>query len=201
MLGGLPAVFTSYFYSSVAPIVGDDVREVCKECVGHLISHGHREVAVICGPWVDANGFGLFVRGCKDSYEAASLPFHRRSVYHAYPDESLVELAKAVLSTDPRPTGVFAENWRVAESVIQAAAALGLSVPKDVSLIAYGQNVSHISAPVPITAHVPDSEGIGHRAAELLVEMLEGAPAPATPVILRGKLIQRQSVRTIALES
>lgn len=196
-LGGLPTVFTGYFYSTLRPHVGDDVREVCRESISHLIEQGHRDIAVLCGPRLDPHGFGLFVEGYRKACERTALPFRRGALHHAYPGEDLVEFATCVLNNSPGPTAVLAEDWRVCDAVFEAAANLGLSVPRDLSVVGYGQNVLHMNAPVAVTAYVPDSDGIGRRAAEVLINVLQGNPAPAAPVVLSGKLIVRSSVRTL----
>jgi DNA-binding LacI/PurR family transcriptional regulator len=85
----------------------------------------------------------------------------------------------------------------VCEAVLAAADQEGLCIPDDLSLIGYGQNVLQLAAPVAITASVPDSVGIGRRAADLLATITEGNTAADEPVAFAGRLIERGSVRRV----
>lgn len=194
LVSGIPVVNSGYFYSSIRPLVGDDVRAVCRECTGYLLDRGHQRVAMMCGSGIDSKGFALFVEGYRDACERRGLPVVRQMLFHAYPGESLVELARSILDARPRATAIVAEDWRVCEAVLGVARERGLRIPRDLSLVGYGLNVLHLASPVPLTAYVPDSEGIGAAAAKLLVSVIHGQPAAAEPVLLPGRLIERESV-------
>ncbi len=197
VVDGLPSVFTGYFYGERSYLVGDDVRVVCRESVGHLLAKGHRRIAVLCGSWIDNRAFALFAEGAREAYERAGVSFVRGNLHHAYPGEPLLRLASEILSATPRPTAVFAENWRVCEAVLGAAQQLNLRIPDDLSLVGYGQNVLHVASSVPLTAYVPDNVGAGQKSAELLAAIIDGHEPPFGPVTLPGHLVERASVREI----
>jgi DNA-binding LacI/PurR family transcriptional regulator len=82
--------------------------------------------------------------------------------------------------------------------MLKAADQLNLSVPDDLSLVGYGQNVLELTDPVPITAYVPETARIGEVAAELLGDMTSGkAPKRLAPIIIDGHLECRASVRQV----
>ena len=197
LVPNIPIVTSCHFYSSGLPFVGQDVTAVCRDSIEYLLARGHERIAVVCGPWVDRKAFGFFVEAYRETFAAAGLPCLRNLLYHAYPGESLDTLAEEALEGPIRPTAVFAENWRVCEAVLGAATRQGHRVPDDLSIVAYGQNVLHMASPVPITTYVPDSEGIGQRAAELVTALVEGGNVPAEPVLVPGRLIERGSVRSL----
>ncbi|MEP0842818.1 MAG: substrate-binding domain-containing protein [Phycisphaerae bacterium] len=197
LLPDIPVVSSGYFHPGTFPMVGDDVGRVCRVAIEHLLSFGHRDIAVVCGHWVEPRAFRLFIEGTRAACEAVGVPFRRNMLYHVCPGESLKEVARDVLLAVPRPTAVFAENWRVCEAVVAAARELSIAIPADLSIVAYGQNVLQIAAPVQVTTYVPDNEGVGRRAAELLSGIVDGEPVPAGCVIMPGRLVERDSVRRL----
>jgi DNA-binding LacI/PurR family transcriptional regulator len=194
----LPIVESCRFYPGNLPFVGNDVSEVCQTSVAYLLSRGHRRIAAICGQWIDAEAFACFARGYHAAFEASGLPCPRNLLCHAFLGESLRKLAAEVLAGPGRPTAVFAENWRVCRAVLTAADALGLRIPDDLSVLGYGQNILQMASSVAITAYVPDSRAIGEKAAELLIRIIRDGSAPKTPVALPGRLVERDSVRSVA---
>jgi DNA-binding LacI/PurR family transcriptional regulator len=197
----VPVVTSCSFDTSTLPWVGQNVRAACHESIAYLLSRGHREIALLCGPWIDADAFALFAEGYRHAFRAAGVPARRTLLCHGYSHEPLQDLAAEVLTDPSRPTAIFAENWRVCEAVLVAAAKQAIRIPDDVSLVAYGQNVLQIASPVAVTTYVPDSEVIGARAAQCVADMIDQKPAPNEPIAIPGKLIERDSVRQIGAGS
>lgn len=193
LVGRVPIVYSCCFYAENVPLVRQDVREVTRESVQYLVERGHRNIALLCGSWVDQKAFAIFVDGYREVFKAAGLPVNRSLLLHAHPGEPLERLATEVLST-ARPTAIFAENWRICGAVLTAAMQLDLRIPGDLSVIAYGQNVLQIASPVQITTYVPDSNRTGELAGETLVAMIEGKSPPTEPLGVPGTLIERGSV-------
>lgn len=192
-----PVVTSCSPYASRLPLVRQDVREVSVECVRHLLERGHREIAMLCGAWVDQKAFAIFAEGYQQAFEAAGLRYRRSLIYHAYPGEPLEKLTREILQDVARPTALFAENWQVCRVVLAVAQELDLRIPEDLSLIAYGQNVLQIVSPVAVTAYVPDTERIGDAVAQLLLDLTDSQPVPQEPIAVPGKLIERDSVRPL----
>lgn len=190
-----PIISSCCFYSEAPPLVRQDVMQVSRECVGHLLANGHRDVALLCGPWIDQKAFAIFAEGYRQAFEAVDARFQRSLLYHAYPGEPLENFVSSVLQSSPRPTAVFADNWRVCQAVLAAARQIGARIPDDLSLVAYGQNVLQVASPVPITTYVPDSEQIGELAAGLLSRIIDGEAPPDEPISVPGRLIIGGSVR------
>jgi DNA-binding LacI/PurR family transcriptional regulator len=191
-------VVTSCTFSPLkSPWVGQDIRTVSRECVKYLLDRGHRQIAMVCGAAIDQSAFGLFAEGYRQAFVEASAPLNRQMLCQAYPGESLMQLFIELLSGTPRPTAIFAENWRVCQAMLAAANQLGLKVPDDISLVGYGQNVQHLSAPVAITSYVPDAAGIGGGLANILTSFAESRPIPNEPLFVPGSLVEGDSVKTL----
>ncbi len=194
LAGSVPLVHSCTFVPDALPWVGISMEEATFVSVGHMLDQGHERVAVICGPWVDSRALAGFANGCRRAHEQRGMTFHRSLLYQAFDGEALNELAREVIGTDSRPTAIFGEDWRICRAILSAAEQLRLRIPTDLSLVGCGQNIQYLTAPVGITAYVPDNEKVGEEAGRLLAELIDGRSAPSEPVYVPGQLIVRDSV-------
>jgi LacI family transcriptional regulator, galactose operon repressor len=100
-----------------------------------------------------------------------------------------------VLSRPGRPTGVVCANDRAAVGVVLAARELGLSVPRDVSVVGYDDddNVAGVMVPALTTVALPH-EAMGEEGMRLLLSAIESEHAEPAQVQLPCPLIERDSV-------
>jgi DNA-binding LacI/PurR family transcriptional regulator len=198
VVGQKIAVVSSCSFSPLTlPWVGQDVRAVSRECVKYLIDRGHRQIAMVCGSTIDQAAFAVFANGYREAFAEANLPLNRQLLCQVYAGEPLMQFFAEVLKGPARPTAIFAENWRVCQAMLAAANELGLKIPDDISLVGYGQNVQHLSAPVAITSYVPQAEGIGEELANILTSLADGKPIPHEPVFIPGRLVEGESVKSL----
>jgi DNA-binding LacI/PurR family transcriptional regulator len=107
--------------------------------------------------------------------------------------------AKHLLSKEERPDGIVCFNDDVGIAVLAAAYDLGLRIPQDVSVIGFADLPIASEIHPQLTTIHQDSEGIGCRAAELLLERINEnswlGTEGFTPreIFLPTKLIVRQS--------
>lgn len=194
LLASVPTVFSCTFTPSGSPWVGQDSAEATRTCVGHLLQHGHRSIATICGSTVDSIAFARMVSGCRAAFDEHGAPFNRTMLHRAYDGEPLAEFVEQVLLDIPHPTAIYSQDWHATEAVIEVAQKLGKQIPIDLSLIGLGQNTLFIPSPVAITAYVPDNESVGRQAAKALVDLVDSRTAPTDPIYVPGRLIERESV-------
>jgi len=194
LISSVPLVTACTFVPTELPWIGQNLDDTVYPSIKHLLDAGHERIAVLCGPLIDGEGFAPFATAYRRAIEERGLPFHRNLLYSAYAGESLDELAEQILSADPRPTAIFASDWRPARAVLSAAQKLNLKIPEDLSLIACGENVQYLNSPVRITAYIPDNAGVGREMARVLIDIIDGRGAPAEPIYCRGKLLELDSV-------
>jgi len=166
-----------------------------------LIDLGHRRIGLVSGP------------------EYATSAGRRRDWYVSALEESGIEVDTTVMVGDSfsmeageraghdlfdrpdRPTAVFAVNDNTAIGVLAAAAARGLRVPDDVSLIGYNDIPVVGRLPVPLTTvRVPFGQ-IAAGALQLLLDATDavapdGGGAPRT-LTYPPTLIPRRSTRAL----
>ena len=97
------------------------------------------------------------------------------------------------LQRPDRPNAVFAVNDIVAIGLVSAAASLGIRVPDELAIVGF-DNLS-IAAQVhpPLTTINQPRVDIGLRAAQLLIDRLEGKNGPPESVVLSTALVVRAS--------
>lgn len=105
--------------------------------VEHLASLGHRQIALAHWHQQDLNPWLL--RGYRETMRSHNFRCRRdwEVFVHISPDGAR-EAVDALLKTSPRPTAVICFSNALANFVIDAAAARGLRVPEDLSVIGGG---------------------------------------------------------------
>ena len=153
-----------------------------RAAVDLVIAAGHRRIAFITGN-SDSPATVQRVRGFTAGMKAAGLPIDGAIVPARYSVSTNHAAALELLQRPDRPTAILAANDRGATGVMLAAASLGLSVPKDLSVVGYDDE-QFLAAEVPpglTTIALPHRE-MGRRAvAELLARIAgEGYGEPTT---------------------
>lgn len=206
----LPAVLVDQSGREGAPSVGIDDAEAAREAAGHLLALGHRGIGVVSlelsrgavsGP-ADAarqraatfRASSERMRGYAAALEAEGVSWANVPVHECA--ENVLEegraAAEALLSREPRPTGILAMSDLLALGVLEAARGLGLSVPGDLSVVGFDDVPEAArSAPPLTTVHQPHVEK-GLRAGRMLVARLNGEE-PEPEAILPTRLVARGS--------
>lgn len=164
----------------------------------HLIDLGHRDVAMISGPFekhgskevgnvsgpLRSDSFGAGIRRAGREARIVSAGWEIQDGYAAAID---------ILGGPDRPTAIFAVTDRVAVGVLLAAGRLGLRVPQDLSVVGFDDQERLAADVVPaLTTIALPHERMG----ELAVEMaLTSAAGDLTPrqVVLPCPIVVRDS--------
>ena len=103
-------------------------------------------------------------------------------------------IIKDLLILPDRPTAILASDDLVALEVFRTMKALGMSVPRDVSLITF-HDAGWTSATTPaITVVAQPAYELGQAVAHMLIERIAGRPGPPRGQVLATTLIARDSV-------
>jgi LacI family transcriptional regulator len=164
------------------------------EATNYLLDLGHTRIATVAGPDYLAiarertEGFreAITVRGL--SFDSSQI---RCGNYHV--DEAF-EACKELLSSEARPTGLFVAGNLMLIGVMRAIAALNLTCPKDISVVAV-DDFPWANAFVPrlTTVSQPTTE-FSDNALRLLLQRIGGkAATPPTRIYLEPSLIIRDS--------
>lgn len=96
-----------------------------------------------------------------------------------------------------RPTAFFIDQNNIAEGVVQALRDRKIDIPKDISVLLFGDpSWAKLNVPEFTCVALPDIE-IGSEGARILIDKIEGRSSGIQTVLLRGSLIERGSIRKL----
>lgn len=168
-----------------------DNEQGARAAVTHLVEHGHTRIGLLMAKTTWTTDAGR-LQGYRAAHAAAGLRIDRRLVVkigtHA-PD--VVRRIEALL--DAKPTAIFAANNQLAEQAWHVLRKRRLTIPRDISLVAF-DDVPWMEMVQPaITAVAQPTYEMGRRAALLLLRRLEDPTCGRTVEVLEPKLIVRGS--------
>jgi LacI family transcriptional regulator len=176
-----------------ADFVGVDDESGGRAAGEHLLSLGHRDIAMVLGPQQSsasrarAYGFcqALARRGIKVPPDRqAESPLTRDGGYRA---------GRRLFSAGPRPQAVACGNDVIALGVIDALMDVGLRVPGDVAVIGYDDMSFASSRLIELTTVRQPRHEMGAEAARLLVKRIQDPDAPPAERIFPHQLVPRRT--------
>lgn len=159
----------------------------------HLLSLGHRNIAVISGPR-DVLCSRARVDGYRSAHDEAGVPFNHELIrYGDFHVAGGYHHGRELLSRPDRPTAIFAGSDMQALGVLRAASELGLRIPEDLSVVGYDDvSVSQWIEPALTTVHQPLRE-MAATATRMLLQLADGQTLAHQRIELATELIVRKS--------
>jgi DNA-binding LacI/PurR family transcriptional regulator len=172
----------------VDSVVTDD-RAGAALVVDHLAALGHRHIALVADTQERA---GLDrIRGYQDAMRAHGLADEVRIVPADFTQAGGRAGGERVFAEDLPVTAVFAANDFSALGVLEAAAAAGLDVPGDVSVVGYDDISIASQARVSLTTVHQPAQRIGEAAIEAVLARIDQPGRPARRVVMEPRLVER----------
>jgi LacI family transcriptional regulator len=181
------------FSAGVCDAVIVDNEAAARDVTAQLLDLGHRRIALVIDEMHWTTGRDRLA-GYRAAFASAGVPHDESLVVTAGWDVDAARIeAHKLLSTPVPPTAVFAANNVLAEAVWRAAAELGLSIPEQLSLVAF-DDVSWMSLVRPgVTAVAQDPVALGEAAIAQLTERIQSPLAPVRTVFLSATVVSRGS--------
>jgi DNA-binding LacI/PurR family transcriptional regulator len=162
--------------------------------VHHLHQNGHRHIGLVLSPGSPTSTYLLhgWHTACADLgipdamvvHESVALdtPGHRHIIDGILGECRRDGITALIVHSDPH-----------AVSVAQVYAEQGISVPDDLALVSYDDEIAHLGEPA-LTAIRPPKNHVGRLAVELMVtRLLDGERRPSQRLLVAPELIVRQS--------
>jgi LacI family repressor for deo operon, udp, cdd, tsx, nupC, and nupG len=186
----LPIVAASEWIGCASlPSVGIDNVGAALGAVRHLQDRGHRHIAHIAGP----PGNVLSADRLAGYRAALGAGIRLRVVHGDFSIASGQVAARTLMAARTPPTALFAANDEMAMGAIVALKALGLSVPRDVSVVGFDDIDFAAAYDPPLTTVRQPRFEMGRVAMSLLDGRLRGSESVVEPVFLPTTLIVRDS--------
>jgi DNA-binding LacI/PurR family transcriptional regulator len=175
--------------------------------VEYLIRLGHRQIAFLSHSMLQLLPVSERLRGYQSAMQEAKLmpaepwiipvehELGTKRALDAYRDFTSHEVERIAwyLKEFKDVTAIFALNDLIALLTLKAAQLAGLTIPDDLAVIGFDDMDIAAHVEVPLTTITQDAFALGHRAAELLIERIEGYTGPPRQELLATQLKVRAS--------
>ncbi len=173
--------------------VNNDNIQAAYSAVRHLLSLGHQRIALLNGP--DDYTF------CQDRFEGYRFAFRE---FGLESDPALIKngsltpedgyrLTQELWQADPAPTALFCVDDVMAIGAYRAVKERRMAIPGDIAVVGFNDDpLASVIEPHLTTVRIPIYE-MGVSAAEMILQILEGAEPFPPQKILSSELIIRQS--------
>lgn len=156
------------------PCVVSDEYGGVRQALEHLISRGHRNIAMLAGrfsPYILNERYRAFL----EIAQAHGLPVDARHIKLCDPTvESAAEACMELLSREDRPTAIFGTNDAVAAGAMKAARRLGLRLPEDLAVTGLDDSsVCRMLEPELTSVHI-DCRQMGELSVKMMRTLLAG---------------------------
>lgn len=195
ILSGLPVVIIDErFRSRRVDSIMVDNEGGGFQAVEHLLSLGHRRIAVVSGPasWpVCEERLAGAMAAIKD---AGIAPDSVTVIESTLSPEGGRESVKKLLAASPVPTGIFFLNDEMAAGALQAIYEhTKLRVPQDMSIVGFDDIAWASLTHPPLTTIRAEKDVMGREAVERLRKMLQDKDHLPTTTIVPTRLVIRKS--------
>ncbi len=168
--------------------------------VEHLISRGSRRIAIVTGPLTLQNERQRLL-GYQQALQGAGISPEASLIWQGNlrPDDVAATCRERLGDSNARPDAVFSTNGPTALGLLRALRDRGLSTPNDIAVVTFDEiTVDDLFTP-SITTVVQPAYEIGFRAAEILLQRIEGVVAQQEPIAVRlpATLKIRESSRRV----
>lgn len=198
---GLPLVSVDHDPTPSAPSVNVDDRGGARAAAQHLIDLGHRRIGIISLQTdYEVDGVPSWnwparerMTGWRDALDAAGIePMVKAARWR--PRTAVEPVARELLDQPDRPTAVLCFSDAFAVSAMQVAQSLGLSVPRDVSIVGFDDSPLAVTSTPQLTTVHQEVTTKGLEAVRALMKVMgDERPAEAERILLPASLVVRES--------
>ncbi len=218
-IGGIIIVPVTFTSASLAPALRNEIPIVCLDrrvndveldsvlvdnraggalAADALLDRGHRRIGVIVATRTTPGNDRL--RGFAERLALRGIPLDPELVRDGeYMQSGGHAAARSIFALADRPTGLFVANHPMTLGALQAARECGLSVPSDLSLVAFDDTSWATFLEPPLTTIGQPTHALGAAAAELLIDRVEERyTGIARSIVLQPELMDRASIAPYA---
>ena len=171
-------VIEAWTLGDPAASVGFDNARAASVLTDHLLDLGHRRIAVVAGRLENNDRAAARVLGMRESLRRRGLQLQAEwTTAQPYRVGEGRRAARQLLSAGERPTAILCGNDQLAFGVLAEARAMGIAVPRELSVTGFGDSDYAEFLDPPLTTMRVPAEEIGRRAAAFLLSRINGEQA------------------------
>lgn len=190
---GVPVVLIDRFFEADADQIGPENIEPTIELVDHLVSIGHRRIAMIngrAGLSTTEERVAGFRQGLRRNHVRLNPDY---LVSGDSRDDIAAKALLQLLALPKPPTAVVVGNNRMTIGVMRGARDAGVGIPDDLALVAFDDfewaDLFHPS----LTVIAQPTQAMGEQALKLVLSRLADPSMPARRVVMRPTFVHRES--------
>lgn len=200
LLSDSPVVYLDRLPDGIAvDSVSVDDRSAAELAVSHLISMGHRDIAILPGPMILKNEQER-LRGYRNALKNAGLPIRDSLIWRgSFDTEEIASVCqRGLLGANRRPSALFTTNGVTGLAALRSIYAAGLTTPRDIAFVTFDELTADGFFRPAITTVLQPAFDIGSRAVELLLDRIRRGhdAGPPRKIRLPATLIVRESSST-----
>jgi LacI family transcriptional regulator len=197
---GTPVVVVGYhFKGQMFNAVDIDNINGGIQATKHLLDFGHRRIGCITGPIVTQSAQDR-LSGYRMALESAGIVYDPNLVvegaYGTWSHGAGYRGMKQLLAQADL-TAVFAQNDRMAVGAMTAIREVGLSIPRDISVVGYDDTPDAEFASPPLTTVRQPTIRVGEEGVRLLMRLIDNPGRAPEQIVLTTELIARSSVAVV----
>jgi LacI family transcriptional regulator len=191
---GAKIVMMGKIRGSSVPFIDIDNQKGAETAVSHLVSLGHKKIAIITNAPLGYDSSNDRFQGYKNILEKHHLPFDEKYVFIGdRTPESGYFAMKSLLNLDTLPTAVFIASDTVALGAMNVLYEKGIKVPDDLAIVGFDDiALARYVIPPLTTVHLP-AYSLGLGAASMLIQQINNEKIESNQILLQTRLIIRQS--------
>jgi len=179
-------------FTSLVP----EYYKASRQAIEALLALGHKQIAILSGPFGSTDPTIIELNfGIRAAYDAIKTPIEAQNVvYGDATFEHGIASIDLLLDRPQKPTAIFCFSALVAAGVLHRAQARGVSIPRDLSVIAFGDAAFSPLLHPPLTTISISAEGIAAKAlGDLRTRIKEQDIATTRRITLASTVIERGS--------
>jgi LacI family transcriptional regulator len=190
----IPFVLVGRHPGAEVSFVDVDSRSAAREAVAHLLGHGYRRIAMICGPPHLIASIDRHAGYVTALQEAAVPPEPSRVVFAEFTQRGGYRAMQGLLrDRDNRPDAVFAASDALAFGALAAIQDAGLRVPEDVAVMGFDGLAEGADTQPPLSTVTQPVADLGRQAVRTLLTLIDTRERPPLQHFLPTELTLRRS--------
>ena len=191
---GFPVVLQGQLPGADIPFVDVDNVGGARLATEHLISLGHRRIALITNAPLVYTAAADRRIGYLHALSEAGLEVDESLIKAgSFNPQSGATAMEELLVADPRPTAVFVAGDTVAIGALQAAKRAGLHIPNDLAVVGFDDAPMAEFLDPPLTTVRLPAYGLGWGAGETLIRIVNDEQIQTSQIFLETELVIRKS--------